>query len=284
MHRERGADVSIAVKPVTRKQAPGLGIVKVDPDGRIIDFREKPQSEAELDELRLACPPGENPDELYLASMGIYIFEPQVLVSLLMGVAEDDFGRNIIPEAIDRVSVYSYPFQGYWEDIGTIRAFYEAILALTDPTPPFDFYDHDMPIYTHPNFLAGARMMRCRVREAIVAEGCNIQDAEIGRSVIGIRSVIDAGTRMYNTVMMGADYYETDADIERNAANGVPNVGIGRNCVIDGAIIDKNARLGDDVVIRNEQGLITAEGDSYYIRDGIVVVPKNAEIAPGVII
>lgn len=284
MHWERGADVSIGVKPVTREQAPGLGILKVDSDGRVTDFREKPQHATELDELRLPSPPGANPKELYLASMGIYIFEPKTLVSLLMGVNGDDFGRNVIPEAIKQVAVHSYPFQGYWEDIGTIRAFYEATLALTDPEPPFDFYDHETPIYTHPNFLAGARMTRCRVERAIVGEGCNIEEAEIQRSVLGIRSVIGAGTRIHNTVMMGADYYETDADLERNASQGVPNVGVGRNCFIDGAIIDKNARLGDEVCIRNTQGIAEAEGDNYYIRDGIVVIPKNAEIAPGVVI
>lgn len=281
LHQERGADVTIAVKPVNRQQATSLGILKVNAEGRITAFHEKPQSDAELDALRLPAPLGDDPEKMYLASMGIYVFDPQVLVSMLMGVKEDDFGRHIIPAAISKLGVYAYPFQGYWEDIGTIRAFYDAMLSLTESKPLFDFYDDEMPIYTHPNFLAGARLKRCHVAQAIMAEGCNIEDADIRRSIIGIRSCIDAGTRIHNTVMMGADYYETDEDRERNAVQGIPHVGIGRNCVIEGAIIDKNARLGDGVMIRNNQKVTEAEGDQYFVRDGIVIIPKNAIIEAG---
>ena len=283
-HRERGADVSIAVKPVTRDQAPSLGILKVNPDGRIVDFCEKPQTDAELDELKLSSPPGENPDELYLASMGIYLFEPQVLVSLLVGDNRDDFGKHIIPDAIKKVDVYSYPFEGYWADIGTIRAFYDAILSLTGSDPPFRFHEPDMPIYTHPNFLAGGRIGRCRLEKSIVAEGCNIEDAEIERSVIGVRSTIGQGVRLYNTIMMGADFYETPENRERNVAQGIPDIGIGSGSVINRAIIDKNARIGEKVIIDNTQDVSQADGESYFIRDGIVVVPKNAQIPSGTVI
>lgn len=283
-HRERGADVSIAVKPVTREEAPGLGILKVDEEGRIVDFVEKPQTDEQLEALRLPKSPSENPDELYMASMGIYIFEPQVMISLLMGDDHDDFGKHIIPAAIHKVGVYGHTFDGYWADIGTISSFYEANLSLTDARPAFDFYLPDAPVYTHARFLAGARMESCRIENGIVAEGCYICDAQIQRSIIGIRSVIGPGVKVFNSVVMGADYYETPRDIERNAARGIPNVGIGANASINRAIVDKNARIGERVIINNEQGVREAEGDNYYIRDGIVIVPKDAVINPGTII
>ncbi|HIG53783.1 MAG TPA: glucose-1-phosphate adenylyltransferase [Candidatus Latescibacteria bacterium] len=283
-HRDRGADVSIAVKPVSRQEAPSLGILKIDDQGQIVDFCEKPQSDAELDELRLDEAPGENPNELYMASMGIYIFEPQVLVSLLMGSDQDDFGKHIIPDAIHKVGVYAHTFDGYWEDIGTIRSFYEANLALTDSAPPFNFYHSGAPIYTHARFLAGTRLENCRIERGIVCEGSYIRYAQIERSVIGIRSVIGAGCQIANSIVMGADFDETTADLARNAAQGIPNVGIGANTTIDGAIIDKNARIGDQVSITNSAGVKEAEGANYYIRDGIVVVAKDAVIPSGTVI
>ncbi|MFT5087016.1 MAG: glucose-1-phosphate adenylyltransferase [Candidatus Latescibacterota bacterium] len=283
-HRERGADVSIAVKPVTREEAPGLGILKVDEDGRIVDFVEKPQTDEELEALRLPESPSDNPDELYMASMGIYIFEPQVMISLLVGDDREDFGKHIIPEAIHKVGVYGHTFDGYWADIGTIRSFYEANLALTDARPAFDFYVPDAPVYTHARFLAGARMESCRIEKGIVAEGSYISDAQIQRSIVGIRSVIGPGAKLFNSIMMGADFYETPIDIERNSARGIPNVGIGANASINRAIIDKNARIGERVIIDNAEGVREADGDNYYIRDGIVVVPKDAIINSGTII
>jgi glucose-1-phosphate adenylyltransferase len=283
-HRRRDAEVSIAVKPVTEEQAPSLGILKVDEWGRIVDFREKPQSRAELDGLRLSEPPGENPEELYLASMGIYLFEPPVLTSLLMRSDKDDFGKHLIPEAIHKVGVYAHTFSGYWEDIGTIRSFYEANLALTDPHPSFEFYLPEAPVYTHPRFLAGARLESCRIEKGIVADGSHVCAAQIERSVIGIRSIIGPGVQIFNTVMMGADFYETEADVARNAAQKIPNVGIGANAVINRAIIDKNARIGERAIIANDQGVREADGDNYYIREGIVVVPKDGIIAPGTVI
>ncbi len=280
-HRERGADVSIAVKPVSRQEAPALGILQSDDRGQITAFCEKPQKEDELDRLQLAEPPGSDPEQLFLASMGIYLFEPQVLVSLLMGSDEDDFGKHIIPKAIQKVGVFAHPFEGYWEDIGTIRSFYDANLALTDSEPPFDFYRADAPIYTHPRFLAGTRLEKCQIERGIICEGSSVGYASIERSVIGIRSVVGEGCQIANTIVMGADFVETTADLERNIAQGIPNVGIGAHTRIDGAIIDKNARIGERVSITNREGVREADRDNYYIREGIVVVAKDAVIETG---
>ena len=280
-HRARSADVSIAVKPVTRQAAPALGIVQVNAQGQIVDFREKPQDEAALDALRL---PAADSEACYLASMGIYVFEPQVLVSLLMGSDQDDFGKHIIPSAIHKVGVFAHTFEGYWEDIGTIRSFYEANLALTDRPPPFDFYRADAPIYTHARFLAGTRLENCHIERGIICEGSSIQSARIERSVIGIRSVIGANCRIANTIVMGADSEESPADRVRNAAQGIPNVGIGANSAITGAIIDKNARIGEGVCITNKDRGLEADETNYYIRDGIVVVPKDAVIPSGTVV
>ena len=281
-HRARGADVSIAVKPVTRQAAPALGIVQMNAQGRIVDFREKPQDEAELDALRL--PAAGDSEACYMASMGIYVFEPQVLVSLLMSSDQDDFGKHIIPDAIHKVGVFAHTFEGYWEDIGTIRSFYEANLALTDRPPPFDFYRADAPIYTHARFLAGTRLENCHIERGIICEGSSIQSARIERSVIGIRSVIGANCQIANTIVMGADSEESPADRARNAAQGIPDMGIGANSTITGAIIDKNARIGERVCITNQDRGVEADETNYYIRDGIVVVPKDAVIPSGTVV
>ena len=280
-HRARGADVSIAVKPVPQQAAPSLGIVQVDAQGRIVDFREKPQDAAELEALRR---PVADSEACYLASMGIYVFEPQVLVSLLMSSEQDDFGKHIIPSAIHKVGVFAHTFEGYWEDIGTIRSFYEANLALTDRSPPFDFYRADAPIYTHARFLAGTRLENCHIERGIICEGSYIQSAQIERSVIGIRSVIGANCQIAHTIVMGADSEESPADRVRNAAQGIPNMGIGANTKITGAIIDKNARIGEGVCITNKARGVEAGETNYYIRDGIVVVPKDAVIPSGTVI
>ena len=281
-HRARGADVSIAVKPVTRQAAPSLGIVQVNAQGRIVDFREKPQDEAELDALRR--PAAAAPEACYMASMGIYVFEPQVLVSLLMSSDQDDFGKHIIPGAIDKIGVFAHTFEGYWEDIGTIRSFYEANLALTDRQPSFDFYRADAPVYTHARFLAGTRLENCHIERGIICEGSSIQSARIERSVIGIRSMVGANCQIANTIVMGADSEESPADRARNAAQGIPDMGIGANSTIIGAIIDKNARIGERVCITNKDRGVEADETNYHIRDGIVVVPKDAVIPSGTVI
>ena len=283
-HWERTADVTIAVQPVTRAQAAELGIVKLDKNRRIVGFHEKPQTDAELDALRLEQPVSDDPEKCFLASMGIYIFDPQVMISLLMGNDKEDFGKHIIPDAIAKVDVYAHFFDGYWEDIGTIRAFYETNLALTDADPPFTFDHVDTPIYTHMRNLGGAHLENCRVQRSIIAEGAYLEKAEIVRSVIGVRSRISRGGRIVNTVMMGADYYERLTDLERNAAQGIPDIGIGPRTEINGAIVDKNARIGADVVIRNDARIQNVEETNYHIRDGIVVIPKDAVIPDKMVI
>jgi len=280
-HRQRQADVSIAVKPVRREQASELGILQVNEEGRIVAFCEKPQTDEELDALRLPQAPGDDLEACYLASMGIYIFEPQVLTSLLVSVPEDDFGRHIIPKAIESLNVYAHTFDGYWEDIGTIGAFYRSNISLVESAPSFEFYHPNAPIYTRQRFLAATKMHGCRVSRGIVAEGCILEDASIEDSVIGVRAVIGAGATVSQSIVMGADYYQTPADKERDAAMHLPSVGIGAGSVIQWAIIDKNARIGENVVISNTDGVVEADGEGYYIREGIVVIPKDGVIADG---
>ena len=280
-HRQRHADVSIAVKPVRREEASGLGILKVDAEGRIVTFCEKPTTDAELDDLELKEAPGEDPEARFLASMGIYVFEPQVLTSLLIGDQQDDFGRHIIPAAIEKLNVFSHTFDGYWADIGTISAFYRANLELTEVEPRFSFYQPDAPIFTHQRYLAGSRLLGCRVDRGIVSEGCTLIESEVEQSVIGVRTMMGPGVRIYQAVVMGADVYESDSDRTRNAERGVPNIGIGAGSTIHRAIIDKNARIGVGVIIRNDARVEEADGEGYHIREGIVVVPKDAVIPDG---
>jgi len=224
-------------------------------------------------------------DKPYLASMGIYVFRYDVLRQVLERSEAEDFGSQIIPAAIEGLRVCAFPFDGYWEDIGTMRAFYEANLSLTFPDPPFDFYDPQSPIYTRPRFLPSSRADGCDLERAVLAEGCLIQDSEIRESVIGLRSIIGPDVRITRTVMMGADFYETPEQKAENRRLGRPDVGIGRGSVIEGAIIDKNARIGAGVTIRShvpDEEMI--EEEHYVIRDGIVVIPKNAVIPDSVII
>ncbi len=282
-HIRTGAEITLAMKPVGRAQASDFGIMESDGNRRVVRFVEKPkQGDPVLEELKLGpehlAAIGAGPEEeLFQASMGIYVFNRDVLVECL---ANDmvDFGKHIIPHAISQRHVSGYIFNDYWEDIGTIRAFYEANLDLTDLVPQYSFFDASAPIYTHPRFLPGSKVNGAQLRQAIVADGCIISDAHIERSVIGVRSVIRTGATIRNSIIMGADYYETDP---ANTPQGVPPIGVGRNCVIDRAIIDKNARIADGVVITPEGKPNDYDGGNYYIRDGIVVVPKNAVIPAG---
>jgi glucose-1-phosphate adenylyltransferase len=208
--------------------------------------------------------------------MGIYVFNRDVLVRCLDNNLED-FGKHVIPQSIEDRHVNAFIFQGYWEDVGTIRAFYEANLDLTDLVPEYSFFDIEAPIYTHPRFLPGSKVNGATLRQAIISDGCIISNAHIERSVIGIRSIIESGATIKNSVVMGADYFEQD----QPRADDLPPIGIGRNCVIDRAIIDKNARIADGVVITPEGKPTNLDADNYFIRDGIVIVPKNAIIPAG---
>jgi len=278
LHREKRADLTIAVLPVSAADAPRYGILRTNDEGRIVAFREKPQTPEELDGLESRHEDNERP---YLASMGIYMFRMDVLIRLLEQSDGDDFGKHIIPAAIESVRVYAFPFDGYWEDIGTISAFYQANLALARPDPPFDFYDPHQPIYTRSRFLPPSRVDGCRMEQVLVAEGCWLYDADIEECVIGLRSVVRPGAKLRYVVMMGADFYEDDDERAENRRLGRPHVGIGQDACIERAIIDKNARIGRGVVIRSHQGEPDREEEHYVIRDGIVVIPKNAIIPDG---
>jgi glucose-1-phosphate adenylyltransferase len=281
-HLSTGADITLGTTPVDRRAASGFGIMHSDADRRIYRFEEKPKDAALLDELRIPADlltelgqPTEA--ELYQGSMGIYVFNRQILIDVLDNKF-DDFGKHIIPASLQKHKVFAYIFQGYWEDIGTVRAFFEANLALTDTVPAYNFFDRADPIYTHARFLPASKVNGASIRQAIVADGCIITDARIDRAVIGLRSVIESGATIRNSVLMGADFYEGEGP---PPAPGNPPLGIGRNAVIDGAIIDKNARIGDGVVITPEGKPANVDGGNYYIRDGVVVVPKGAVISDG---
>ncbi len=279
-HRDTRADITIAVQPVTPEAAPRLGILKTDVHGSVTEFREKPAAEAlEGLESNLGV------DKPYLASMGIYVFRASVLARVLEENDAEDFGKQIIPAAIERYRVYGYPFDDYWEDIGTIRSFYEANLALASPKPEFDFYDEQRPIYTRPRFLPSTRADGCRLDRTLLSEGCRLLRAEISDSVIGLRTIVGPETRIADTVCLGADYYENDADRSENVRLHRPDLGIGPKCNIRGAIIDKNARIGAEVTIRPRPADAPDEdGDRYMVRDGIVVIPKNTAIPDGTVI
>jgi glucose-1-phosphate adenylyltransferase len=281
-HIQSGADITLGTTPVDRQAASSFGIMQSDAKRRIYRFEEKPKDSKLLDELRI--PPdllkelGLPVDtELYQGSMGIYVFNRQVLIDALAN-NYDDFGKHIIPASLQKYNVFAYIFQGYWEDIGTVRAFYEANLALTDTVPIYNFFDHLNPIYTYPRFLPASKVNGAQVRNAVIADGCIISDANIERAIIGIRSVIESGSSIRNSVLMGADFYQGEGP--RSTSDG-PALGIGRHCVIEGAIIDKNARIGDGVVIKAEGKSGDVDGENYYIRDGVVVVPKGAVIPAG---
>jgi glucose-1-phosphate adenylyltransferase len=276
-HTETNADLTVAVKPVLREQASDFGILKTDDNNRIIEFREKP-SEKELDGLQSDTGDPERP---YLASMGIYVFNRGLLVRLLTSDTREDFGRHIIPNSISLLNVKAFKFHGYWEDIGTIKSFFRSNLALTDIFPAFDMFHSEKPIYTRPRYLPASKVNECTIRLSMICEGCIIDSSTIERSIIGIRSRISPGTSLRNTVLMGADYHQTLKEIDIDRAAGSPNVGIGANTVIENAIIDKNARIGDNVRLVNEKKIKEGVFDTFEVHDGIIVVYKNAIIPSG---
>lgn len=281
-HVERRADITIAAQPVTPADAPGMGIFRFDREGRIAAFEEKPSPE------RLAAIGSSVPEDAtfmtpdtdrpFVASMGIYVFTREVLLEVLTG-SHVDFGREVIPAALGRYEVRPWIFRGYWADVGTIASFYDANMMLTRRGAPFSFYDPARPIYTRPRFLPASRFSGCTVRDAIIAEGCFLDSCTIEESVVGIRTRIDRGARITRSVLLGADYYEDTAFIRQR--DRMPALGIGRDTVLDRVIVDKNARIGDGARLVNARGVDHADGDGWFIRNGIVIVPKGATIAPG---
>jgi glucose-1-phosphate adenylyltransferase len=279
-HRRHVADVTVAVTPVAPEQATGFGILKMNGLGRITQFEEKPAAER-LPQLVSDIPAlGSG----LIASMGIYLFKREALESALKDPSLVDFGRHVIPDALSRLRVQAHVHRGYWEDVGTIRSYYHANLALCQPVPPFDFYDASRPVYTHPRFLPASKVESCVVTNSLLSEGCIVVGANIERSVVGIRSRIGRGAQVRESLILGADYYETLGELDRSAGRGAPPIGVGEGSIVVGAILDKNARIGRDVRILNEAGVQEKDGDGYNIREGIVLVPKNGVIADGTVI
>jgi glucose-1-phosphate adenylyltransferase len=275
-HIANKADLTISTKPVVREEAGALGIMKVNKKGRITQFAEKPGDSPLLDELRAPL----YDDERFLASMGIYIFNTAVLKELLCGNNETDFGKHIIPESINTHKVYSHIFGEYWEDIGTIRAFWAANLALTDPLPSFSFYEMSAPIYTRMRYLPPSKINRCDLNRCLLSDGCIISGNRIEHSVVGHRALGGEGSVVEDSIVMGADYYEHG---RVDHPSGIP-IGIGKNCIVKQAIIDKNVRIGDGVVVSPEGKPENAVTDYYWLRDGIIVIPKNTVIPSGTVL
>ena len=287
-HYQSNADVTISVIPCLPHEAEGFGLLKTDRDGKIIEFREKPKGELlesmRVDTTRFGLSEAHAQARPYLASMGIYVFNYPRLVELLeKDRSWIDFGREIIPAAIKELNVQAHFFNDYWEDIGTIRAFYEANLDLASPLPKFNFFDTEAPIYTRSRYLPPSKIHECDISNSMISEGCILNGVYARNSIVGLRSRIDAGTRLGNAIIMGSDFYESIEDITVNAGKGLPNVGIGKNTEIKRAIIDKNVRIGKNVKLINRNGLtdFSAPDGSYYIREGILIVPKNGIIHDG---
>jgi len=273
-HWEKGADITVAVQPVYQKDAGRFGIMKVDKDYKITSFVEKPKDPDVLAEFEF----DKGADKPFLGSMGIYFFNSKTLIDLLVNTTDTDFGGEIIPKAIDRLKVYAYPFEGYWEDIGTIESFYQTNLALAKPNAPFKFIDQNKPIYTRPRFLPGSLVENSKLKNVLLADGCWIREAKVADAVIGLRSQIFADAKIKSSIIMGADYYDTP-ERQKNLG-GVP-VGIGRGSNIKGAIIDKNVRIGEGVRIRPFPKGTEIDEELWSARDGIIVIPKRTVLPDG---
>ena len=287
-HRETNADITVSVIPIAPDSASEFGLLKVDEAGRIIEFREKPKGDVleamRVDTTSLGLTSDEADARPFLASMGIYVFKYDVIEKVL---AEDssrlDFGKEVIPASIDHYNVQAYLFNGYWEDIGTIAAFYKANLDMTSAIPPFNLFDSEAPLFTRPRHLPPSKMDNCEIRDSIISDGCIINGAKISRSLIGLRSRISEAAQIDGAIMMGADYYQTLEDMLADRDAGSPRIGVGERTIIRRAIVDKNARIGKDVKLLNESGIESDDGPDgmYYIRDRIIIVPKNGLIPDG---
>ncbi len=291
-HRNTNADITLSVIPIDEKRASSFGLMKINDKGRIVDFKEKPKGDElksmQVDTTTLGLSPEDAKKKPYIASMGIYVFKKSVLEKLLEDNPDQtDFGKEIIPGAAADYNIQAFLFDDYWEDIGTIESFYDANLALTQqPRPPFSFYDETAPIYTRSRYLPPTKLLDCQVFESIIGEGCILKNCQISHSVLGIRSRIEAGCKLEDTLVMGSDYYEPFAERESGLQHGGVPLGIGAESIIRRAIIDKNARIGRKVLILNKDRVEEAnrEDEGFYIRNGIVVVLKNAVIKDNTVI
>lgn len=285
-HVRSGAEVTVAATPVSREQCTGLGILKADSNSRIKEFLEKPASDKNIDDLK--CPSSLFPEKhliaeerSFLASMGMYIFNAKTLEKTLDNDFTD-FGKEIIPKAIQERQVNAYVYGGYWEDIGTIKSFYEVNIDLASLSPKFNFYDENMPIFTHRRHLPATKINFCTISQSLAAEGSIITNASIVNSIIGIRTLIESGADLDGVICLGANYYETPEQKKRNSEENLPNVGIGRGTIAKRAIFDMNTRIGDDCRIgADDRHREDGDYGNYHVRDGIIIVPKNAIIPPG---
>jgi glucose-1-phosphate adenylyltransferase len=285
-HRDTNADITISVVPMDEKRASDFGLMKIDASGRIVDFSEKPKGDAlakmQVDTTTLGLTPELAVQNPYIASMGIYVFKKDVLIKLLKeSLEQTDFGKEIIPAAASNYNVQAYLFDGYWEDIGTIEAFYDANLALTQqPKPPFSFYDEKAPIYTRSRYLPPSKLLDCQITESMIGEGCILKNCRIHHSVLGVRSRVEAGCTIEDTLLMGSDFYEPFTERQTHGEHGDVSLGIGAGTTVRRAIVDKNARIGCNVQIINKDRVEEAqrESEGFYIRNGIVVVLKNSVI------
>lgn len=287
-HFSTGADLTVSVVPCRPDEAPEFGLLKADPDGRIVEFKEKPKG-ADLESMHVdttsfGLTADESAGRPFLASMGIYVFNYNKLVELLKtDNSWVDFGREIIPAAIEKYTVQAHLFKDYWEDIGTIRAFYEANLDLAAPLPKFNFFDASAPIYTRSRYLPPSKLIGCDIDNSMVSEGCILNGVRIRKSIIGLRSRIDSGANIEESIIMGSDIFESISEIRSNIDSNKPHIGIGENTVIRRCIVDKNVRIGNNVKLLNLNNIefYDAPDKSVYIREGIIIVPKNATIPDG---
>ena len=288
-HYETDADITVSVIPCNRSDAEGFGLLKTNEDGEIVEFKEKPTGE-ELDAMavdttKFGLDAEDAAEKPFLASMGIYVFNYKTLVELLNDDSSTvDFGKEIIPGAIGKKDVRAYLFNDYWEDIGTIRAFYNSNLDLASLVPKFDFFNAESPIYTNSRYLPPSKIVSCDLGYSMISEGCILDGVYARNSIIGLRSRINEGTRIEDTIVMGADYYESIDDMIEKSKDNIPPIGIGSNTHIQRAIIDKNTRIGKNVRLVNQGNQEEADGDNYFIRDGIIIIPKNAVIPDGTVV
>ncbi|GAB2267316.1 Glucose-1-phosphate adenylyltransferase large subunit 1 [Dionaea muscipula] len=291
-HIDRNADITISCVPVDESRPSDYGLMKIDREGRVSKFCEKPKDAdlkvMQVDTRLLGLSREEAMGKPYIASMGVYVFKMDVLLELLTSryPTANDFGSEIIPSSLKEHNVQAYLFQDYWEDIGTLRSFYHANLALTEEFAKFEFYDPKTPFYTSPRFLPPSKMDRCKIKDAIISHGCFLRECTIEHSVVGERSRLDSGVELKDTLMMGADSYQTESEIASLLAQGVVPMGIGKNTKIRNCIIDKNAKIGKDVVIMNKDGVEESDraGEGFYIRSGITIILEKATIKDGSVI
>lgn len=288
-HLENNADVTISVLPVVRERCKDFGILQVDDTGQIISFCEKPTDPDQLESLKVPSTAFddqgiESRGREHIASMGIYIFKTDALLDALREYQGTDFGKDIIPALLKEKRVFAHFFDGYWEDIGTIHSFYKANLSLTEQLPQFNFYDESGMVYTRPRFLPGAKINDADIHSSLICDGAIIMGAAVKHSIVGLRGIVGENAQIYDTVMMGADYYDSPQIYHEDIPEDAPSLGIGPRAIIKGAIVDKNARIGADVRLTNEKRIQDADGEFYSIRDGIVVIPRSAVVPPGTVI